>query len=188
MRLVYGFGFNDRTKTSRSKEYKLWNGMLERCYSERLHLVRPTYLGCEASENFKKYSYFHDWCQNQIGFGAHGFELDKDTLLKGNKTYSEDLCVFIPKEINSMMTKTDAARGENPIGVCFKKRVGMYHAQHTKNNRSEHIGYFNNPNDAFLAYKSARESYIKEVANKYKDQIDPRAYVALMNYTIDIND
>ena len=87
-----------------------------------------------------------------------------------------------------MMTKTDAARGENPIGVCFKKRVGMYHAQHTKNNRSEHIGYFNNPNDAFLAYKSARESYIKEVANKYKDQIDHRAYVALMNYTIDIND
>ena len=169
MRLIYGVGINDKKGFSSSKEYRLWADMLRRCYTENPIKRQACYQVCTVSENFKSFSYFYDWCQNQIGFGAHGLELDKDTLLKGNKTYSEDLCVFIPKEINSMMTKTDAARGENPIGVCFKKRVGMYHAQHTKNNRSEHIGYFNNPNDAFLAYKSARESYIKEVANKYKD-------------------
>jgi hypothetical protein len=34
----------------------------------------------------------------------------------------------------------------------------------------------------------AKEAYIKEVANKWKDQIDPRAYEALMSYQVEIND
>ena len=36
--------------------------------------------------------------------------------------------------------------------------------------------------------KIARESYVKEVANKWKDQIDPRVYEALMNYQVEITD
>ena len=42
--------------------------------------------------------------------------------------------------------------------------------------------------EAFLAYKQAKELHIKEVANKWKDQIDPRVYEALMNYTVEITD
>ena len=34
----------------------------------------------------------------------------------------------------------------------------------------------------------AKEDYIKEVAEKWKDQIDPRVYEALMKYEVDIND
>ena len=36
--------------------------------------------------------------------------------------------------------------------------------------------------------KKAKEDYIKEVAELYKDQIDIRVYEALMNYEVDIND
>ena len=32
------------------------------------------------------------------------------------------------------------------------------------------------------------ETYIKEVANKWKDQIDPRVYNALMKYEVEITD
>jgi oligoribonuclease (3'-5' exoribonuclease) len=42
--------------------------------------------------------------------------------------------------------------------------------------------------EAFLAYKHAKEAYIKELANKWKDQIDPRVYDALMNYQVEITD
>ena len=42
--------------------------------------------------------------------------------------------------------------------------------------------------DAFSAYKKAKEAYIKEVATKWKDKIDPRAYEALMNYQVEITD
>ena len=34
----------------------------------------------------------------------------------------------------------------------------------------------------------AKELRIKEVANKWKDQIDPRAYEALINYQVEITD
>ena len=50
------------------------------------------------------------------------------------------------------------------------------------------IGSFNTEIEAFQAYKEAKEANIKEVANKWKDQIDPRVYEALMNYHVEITD
>ena len=35
------------------------------------------------------------------------WEIDKDVLLKGNKIYSEDTCVFIPPCLNLMLTKRE---------------------------------------------------------------------------------
>ena len=39
-----------------------------------------------------------------------------------------------------------------------------------------------------LSAKQAKESFIKEQANKWESQIDPRAYEALMNYEVEITD
>lgn len=62
-------------------------------------------------------------------------------------------------------------------------------AQISKNKgKQEHLGYFNTEVEAFKAYKEAKEIYIKELVNKWKSQIDDRAYNALMNYTVDITD
>ncbi len=56
------------------------------------------------------------------------------------------------------------------------------------NGKSERLGYFNTELEAHLAYKEAKEAYLKELADKYKDMLDPRAYKALYNYTVDIDD
>lgn len=85
------------------KQYSLWKSMLHRVYNPKFLLLNPTYVGCEVSLNFKDYTYFHDWCNQQVGFGLEGFQLDKDLLFKGNKVYSEDTCVFIPSIINSTL-------------------------------------------------------------------------------------
>ena len=42
--------------------------------------------------------------------------------------------------------------------------------------------------EAFNAYKKAKEVFVKEVAEKWKSQIDERAYEALMKYTVEITD
>ena len=42
--------------------------------------------------------------------------------------------------------------------------------------------------DAFNAYKVEKEIYVKELAQKYQNDIDERSYVALLNYKVDIND
>ena len=172
-----------------TKEYKLWVSMLERLYSATYQKKQPTYIGCEVSENFKSYEYFYEWCHKQIGFGNQGWQLDKDLLIKGNKVYSEDSCVFIPKEINSLLTKREALRGEYLIGVHWHKKGKAFKAQISKNKgKREHLGYFKTEMEAFNAYKVAKESFVKEQANKWESQIDDRAYNALMNYTVEITD
>ena len=172
-----------------TKEYVLWNNMLKRCYSDIYQKKYPTYEGCEVSDNFKSYEYFYEWCNKQIGFDNKDWQLDKDLLVKGNKIYSESTCVFIPAEINSLLTKCTASRGEHLIGVCWHKRDKVFMTTVGKSKgKREHLGYFKTELEAFKAYKTAKESFIKEQANKWKNKIDVRAYNALMNYQVEITD
>ena len=172
-----------------TKEYTLWRNMLERCYSDTFKKKRPTYIGCEVSDNFKSYEYFYEWCHKQIGFSNKNWHLDKDLLVKGNKVYNEDSCIFLPAEINTVLVKCTASRGEYLIGVYWCKTNKAFKAQVSKNKgKQEHLGLFNTEIEAFNAYKEAKESFVKEQANEWKSQIDERAYEALMNYTVEITD
>ena len=172
-----------------TKEYVLWKSMLERCYSTALKKRYPTYEYCKVSENFKYYEYFYEWCNKQIGFNSEGWHLDKDLLVKGNKVYSESTCVFLPAEINSLLVKSDKIRGKHPIGVSWNKRDEVFVAKVKKSKgKSEYLGLFNTELEAFNAYKTAKEAFVKEQANKWKGKIDERAYNALMSYEVDIDD
>ena len=172
-----------------TKEYKLWCCMLVRCYSNTYKKKQPTYEGCEVSDKFKSYEYFYEWCNKQIGFDNEGWQLDKDLLTKGNKVYNENVCVFLPQEINSLLTKSTASRGKHLIGVCWYKKDKAFVARVNKNKGgSEYLGSFKTELEAFNAYKTAKESFVKEQANKWKSQIDDRAYEALMNYQVVITD
>ena len=177
----------------RLQEYVLWKNMLSRCYGKNTHKTRSTYLNCEVSDSFKYYPYFKEWCRNQIGFNSQDekgkpFHLDKDILLKGNKVYSENTCVFVPAEINTLVLKCDKARGEYLLGVCYHKRDKKIVSKLSVNKRTIHLGNFDTELEAFQAYKAAKEAYVKELANKWKDQIDPRVYEVLMNYQVELTD
>ena len=191
---VYGVGvvgtkYPSMINGVQTKEYDLWKSMLRRCYSDKYQKKQPTYEGCQVSDKFKSYEYFYEWCNSQIGFGNSGWHLDKDLLTKGNKVYSEDSCVFIPSEVNLVLTKRTASRGEYLIGVCWNKKASAFVARVNKNKgKPEHLGSFNTELEAFNAYKKAKENFIKEQAEKYKSQIDIRAYNALMNYEVNIDD
>ena len=39
-----------------------------------------------------------------------------------------------------------------------------------------------------IAFKKAKESFVKEQAEKWKGKIDERAYEALINYQVEITD
>ena len=172
----------------KTKEYLLWGSMLKRCYSDTFKKKRPTYKDCEASENFKSYEHFYEWCNSQVGF-KDGFHLDKDLLVKGNKVYSESTCVFLPQEVNTLLTKSESSRGGHLIGVCWNKTNKAFVARvHKNKGEQEYLGLFNTELEAFKAYKTAKESFVKEQANKWKGKVDPRAYEALTNYEVSIDD
>ena len=175
------------------KDYRVWKTMLYRCYVEEYQQKNTTYVGCTVSENFKYFPYFKEWCNKQIGFKSlddrgKSFALDKDILVKGNKQYNENTCCFVPQEINLLLVKGNSVRGKHPIGVSFNKRDCNFRAMLGRNGKLLHLGYFDTEKEAFLVYKAAKEAYIKEVANKWKGQIDPRVYEALMCYEVEIED
>lgn len=190
--LVCGVGINDRRYPAKvhgkiTKRYALWNSLLKRCYCPERQKKQPTYIGCSVSENFKSYSYFHEWCQSQIGYNQSGFQLDKDLLLRGNKLYSEDTCVFVPRGLNVLLTTCKTARGKLPVGVSVHQ--GKFVAECCTDKTSpRYLGRFNTSELAFQAYKQAKEAYIKLQAEKWKAHIDPRAFAALMAYAVLITD
>jgi len=191
VKLTLGVGINDRKypmkiQGKRLKESDLWNDLLKRCYSHSVQRNHPTYLGCSASENFKSYSYFYEWCQNQIGFGQENYHLDKDLLFKGNKLYSEDTCLFLPSSLNLLLLTSKKRRGLLPLGVSLQGN--RFKSDCRTEAPNSHIGYFDTPEEAFQAYKQAKENYVKTQAEKWKALIDPRAYAALMAYEVSIAD
>lgn len=196
--LVLGIGQNDFKYSSRVDyklltEYSTWHYMIERC-REVYWDSNPTYTGTNCSDNFKHYSFFYEWCQEQAGFGNTDekgkiWHLDKDILIKGNKTYSEDTCVFVPPRINVLLTKRHNKRGEHPIGVYWKKKNNQFCVQCADGSGSQkYLGLFSDYSEAFKVYKDFKEKHIKSLAEEYKDQLDPRAYEALINYQVEETD
>ncbi len=173
--------------------YSLWINMLLRSTKE--HWVKyPSYTNTTCSENFKSYTFFYEWCQTQIGFNLQEcagdvWQLDKDILIDGNKHYSEDTCVFVPRRVNLLLIKRNSKRGSLPIGVSFNKS-SKFIAQCSGGcvAKTVYLGSFNTPQEAFQAYKIYKESLIKQVANEYKEQLDYRVYDVLMNYEVNEND
>ena len=175
------------------KEYILWTHMLSRCYSKRVHEKSPSYHDCTVSEKFKYYPFFKDWCNKQQGFNlvdadGNTFELDKDILIKGNKVYSEETCVFVPKEVNSVFPKCDRSRGIYPVGVNYHKASKKFVAQISYSKKKVHLGCFDTVEEAFLVYKKAKEHQIKSIAEKYKGVLDHRVYETMMGYVVELKD
>ena len=192
-RLGYGVGVNDWAGSvmvdgKKIREYTLWARMLERCFDEKTKQKYPTYQGVTCSKEWLLMTSFIEDVSKMKGYDLEGWQLDKDILQKGNKLYSKDTCCFVPLEVNMLLTKRDKARGEWPVGVYFNKRDGKFVARLKINGKQKFLGYFTTPEEAFFAYKLAKEDQIKVVAEKWKHQLDERVFQALMDYEVSIND
>lgn len=168
-------------------EYNTWSGIIRRCYDDRHSLKSASYKDCTVSENFKSYEYFYEWCQKQIGFGNYGWQIDKDLLIKGNRVYSEDTCVFVPAEINIALINRKKDRGNYPLGVN-RRENGRFQSSVYMLGARKYLGTYDTPEDAFMVYKQAKEQYLQHLAYKWELYIDPRAFEALLHYNVDIND
>lgn len=162
-----------------------WHSMAYRCKEGgRVQRRQPTYVGC--SYTWASCHEFVEWARQQIGYGTG--QLDKDILLKGNKVYCQELCVFVPQAVNLLLVKKAASRGAWPIGVSWDKKARKFGACLGVNGKKKHIGYFLTPEEAFAAYKAAKEAEIHRVAALYRSVMDPRVYDALLSYSVEITD
>jgi len=191
---VFSVGYLGEGKYSISdKWYTHWNGFIQRVHYKK-HKSAEHYKNVLICEDWYNYQTFAKWAEeNYYEIPNHQIQLDKDILIKGNKLYSPDTCVFVPQVINALFTKSDKARGDLPIGVYWFEEGGNYRAQCSyvdDNNvkRNKWLGGYDNPEDAFYAYKTYKEEYIKKVADKFKKYIPEKLYNALYNYEVEITD
>lgn len=188
---VFGVGFlgvGPHSPAKNPKEHVHWKGLLERSYCPKLLLKRPTYLEVHADESWHNFQTFSSWCQTQKGFINKGWELDKDLLVKGNKVYSPNTCVFLPSEINvAISTVKSTRKGDLPVGVTNSEQGRGYRAYcsdkgKTLSKRSTSV------EECFDWYKNTKENIIKSLADEYSHLLDVNAYEALYNYKVEWGD
>lgn len=169
---VYGVGVVGTSPTKEKGktlvEYKVWKRMMQRCYSHKHKELNPAYLNCSTSDNFKNFTFFKEWANLQFGFDKN-FDLDKDILGCGS-VYHEDVCVFVPREINLLFTK----RSKKVKGVSFIKKVGKFSAQICDGTGNRFLGYFENESVAKKVYTEEKVKRIGFLIEVYKGRIDPR--------------
>ena len=158
--------------------------MLRRCYDKKLHLKEPTYKDATCCEEWLNY-------ENYYEIDNDNMQLDKDILYKDNKIYSPETCIFVNQRINKLFIKRKAKRGSLPIGVTYNKRDNKIQARCdiTKGNGGKkYLGSLKTPEEAFKAYKTFKEKYIKQVADESKDKIPKKLYEAMYRYEVEITD
>lgn len=192
--IMFGVGYVGRQRKkgerlTKSYSYTCWRNMLKRCYDAKTFINHHTYKDCEVCDEWHCFTTFEVWFKEKY---MEGWCLDKDILIKGNKVYSPETCCFVPFEINNLFTKRQNFRGITPIGVDYhppqRRFKACYTANISKSDGKGYIGCFATEIEAFNAYKTEKERYIKEVADKYKDELEPRVYEALYNYQVEITD
>ena len=98
------------------------------------------------------------------------------------------LVVLYPQELNSFITKSNKIRGEYIIGVTWCKRKKLFTSSIKVSGINKNLGYYDNEWSAFIAYKQAKENRAKELAEKWRGQIDDRVYEKLINYKVLLTD
>lgn len=195
--LVYGVGINDLPYTKRTMEdlpkvdgkrkrrlvwvcpyYQKWMSMLRRCYGNKEQILNSTYEECTVCPEWLTFSNFREWMVTQEWeslVGEPSLQLDKDLLVKGNKVYSPEACVFLHGKINVFITGGLEGRGTSLIGCYYNKKSGKYHAQINNamiGNITTFIGLFNTEEEAHLAWKKEKHKYACKLAeSKYVTDI-----------------
>lgn len=197
-RSVYGVGYIGEGNApisegkKRTKVYTCWISMLKRCYEERFQQKSPTYKGCTVTEEWHCFQTFAKWYEeNYYQVDNEEMALDKDILVKGNKVYGPETCVFVPPIINGTFTKRKNKKSNLPLGITAKSdKSGKFVARcvNYKTGKREYVGEFKSLEEAFKAYKECKEKYIKELADDYRDKIPEKLYNAMYNYKVEIND
>ena len=158
----------------RDPAYQAWSSMLARAYDPKLHAAYPTYSDVTVCSEWHSFSAFRNWWLNSY---REDWQCDKDLLVVGNREYSHNSCIYVPRWLNSFLNGHEASRGELPIGVRLDKRRGKYQSRccNPITGKNHNLGYFTTP-------EAAHEAWLKrklQLADQLKpdmDAIDQRIY------------
>ena len=181
---VLGLGINDADYVTQTYEvvggvrkklwscpyYMRWYDMLKRVTGRaNPRGSNNSYEGVAISEEWKTFSKFKDWMEQQDWEDKH---LDKDLLSEGVRIYSEDTCVFLGRNVNNFLIERGFDRGDCPIGVSRMNRAGLkkpYQSCISIRGDRVRLGYYTTPEEAHNAWQVAKYNYGVELMNEQTD-------------------
>ena len=130
-----------------TKCYRTWVHMLRRCYDEKYQEKYPTYKECVVCDEWHNFQNFAKWYEeNYYEVEGQRMNLDKDILVKHNKIYSSETCIFVPQTINKLFVKRDGKRGDSVIGTSPKDGKYQVNCQifnpETGKSKQEYLGFY----------------------------------------------
>lgn len=175
---IYGVGYFGvgvhKAKISgiKCKKYITWTSILQRCYSSKCQVRNPTYKVCSVSEDWHNYQNFAGWFEENY---VDGWEVDKDLLIIGNKVYSPDTCVFVPKRLNNFIVDFwNLSSNVLPAGVCKKGNKYGARCSDGKGGRI-FLGVFKTEMEAHIAWRNFKLCVAMNMKPEM-DEIDERIY------------
>lgn len=157
----------------------MYYNMLNRC-REPYQTKKPAYAGVTVCDEWMtdKYS-FYDWVNDGQFYEIEGektVHLDKDILLKGNKVYAPDTCIFAPATINDFFGGTSRKQDNLPIGV-IKVAEGKYKCA-VKGIKD----IFATPEEAWEIWHQHKDAQKIALADQYYGKIPNRLYEAMLRF------
>lgn len=187
-----GGEYKTRIDGKKTKECQLWENIRTRItYLPTINEGKfGKYASASVDQRWFDFQDFAKWFKS-LEFYQEGWQLDKDVLLKGNTIYGPDTCVFLPEEVNKALNIKSRVKGKIMLGVSYHTISGKIQVQYACKHPDYKLSIYLDDNQidyGFSLYKEAREGYIKHLAEKYKNILDPRAYNALASYEISKED
>lgn len=160
-----------------SRSSELWSSIVRRTNKEGSYQKKNTSYNYSAN-NFESYQSFASWCQTKEDYwnrddNGRWWQLDKDLLIRGNKLYSPNTCIFVPQLVNVCYSNVKAGNC-GFVGVRFDSKTQKYVSRCcTHNSKKRHIGYYASAYEAHKAWQLAKVYETEQLIKK--------------NYSTDVN-
>lgn len=155
-----------------------WKNMIQRCYSDKVHQLKPYYMGKNVCIEWQNYQNFKIWFDSHYIPGTK-VDLDKDLLCKESNMYSPETCVFITHYLNTVFEDRGITRLITETKDGFKVTMMIL-------NKKQDVGIYQTREEACDAFVKYKENYIEELAESCKGKVQDYVYDAMKNWKIDV--
>ena len=174
-------GVDTSTIDYESDSFIKWKNMIQRCYSDKVHILKPYYMDKDVCIEWQNYGNFKIWYDAHYIPGTK-VDLDKDLLCKKSNMYSSETCVLMSHFLNTVFE-------DRGIESNIKQNDnGTYSVSMSILSKRIDLGSFDSEDKAQEGNIEGKIAYIRELADKSKNKVPDCVYEAMMNWKIEIAD
>ena len=184
-RKTFGVGYlgcNDADANNGNYIYSKWSNMMQRCYDEETHKLKPYYAPCTAEIEFQNFSNYREW-HKENAMGDRKVDLDKDVLIRGNNVYGSETCTLIPHFTNTIFENRGA-----DTNIVLNNDTGKYDVTMSILGKREEVGSFDTEEEARQGFIDYKQDYIRKYAKKCKGKVPNNTYEAMVNWVVETAD